>query len=94
MTPDKQKALRLIASGFAFSLVAFVANAALAPGPRVAQMMSLGIVFGMTIFVLGCAQLARAKGRPWYFGALGLLSLLGLAILWYAVPDAPTSRSN
>ena len=35
----------------------------------------------------GCIALARAKDRPWYLGLLGLFSFLGVAVLWYAVPD-------
>lgn len=42
---------------------------------------------GLAFFVLGCIRLARAKGQPWFFGLLGLLNLLGLAILWFVVPD-------
>jgi len=83
----KQSALVVIVIGLAFAGLAFALNAVLAPGPRLAQMCSLGIVFGNVVFVLGCIQLARAKGHPWYVGLLGLASLLGLAILWFVVAD-------
>jgi hypothetical protein len=35
----------------------------------------------------GCIQLARAKGQPWFFGLLGLLSVVGAGVLWFVVPD-------
>jgi Na+/melibiose symporter-like transporter len=87
MTPEKKKALTIIAAGIAFSLVAFLINAVLGPGPRLAQMLSLAISFGGVIVVIGCIMLARAKGRPWFFGLLGLFSCLGVAVLWFLVPD-------
>jgi len=42
---------------------------------------------GGAIFIFGCTLLARSKGRPWYYGLLGLLSWVGLLILWFAVGD-------
>lgn len=94
MTPQKKNALMVISAGLAFAIVAFALNAVVAPsGGRLAQMFSLAIVFGNAIFVYGCILLARAKGRPWYFGLLGLLSCLGLAILWFAVGDASTKSA-
>ena len=85
----KKRALSIIASGLAVSGIAFVANAVLAPeSARFAQMFGLAITLGHVIFVVGCIQLARAKNRPWYYGLLGLFSCLGLAVLWFAVPDA------
>ena len=81
----------MIAAGFACSTVAFVLNAALSPSAAFAHMLSLGITAGVLIVFGGSIALARAKGRPWYFGLLGLLSVFGVAILWFAVPDAPAS---
>lgn len=84
----KKTALGALWVGFLFSLVAFLLNAVLGGlSPRLAQVFSLAIVFGNVIFLLGCINLARAKGQPWYFGLLGLLSCVGLAILWFVVPD-------
>ena len=84
----KKTALSALWLGFAISLAGFVVNAVLGGlSPRLAQGFSLLIVFGNVIFVLGCINLARAKGQPWYFGLLGLLSCLGLAVLWFVVPD-------
>lgn len=74
--------------GLGIACVGFLLNAVLgALSPRLAQSFALLIVFGNVMFVLGCINLARAKGQPWYFGLLGLLSCLGLAVLWFLVPD-------
>jgi hypothetical protein len=54
---------------------------------------SLATSFGAAIFTVGCIQVARAKGQPWWLGLLGILNCVGLAVLWFAVPDKhPTSR--
>jgi len=92
MTPVKKSALTVALSGAALSLTALVINGVLAPGPAVARGLSFGISIGYGLFLFGCVLVARAKGRPWYFGLLGLLSCLGLAILWFAVKDEPTQR--
>jgi hypothetical protein len=46
------------------------------------------------LFLAGCVFLARAKGRDWYFGLLGLLSIVGVGILWFAVADGPAANSK
>ena len=89
MTPLKRSALTVAFRGLGMSAVAFVLNGVLAPGPRVAQSFALAITLGAAMFVAGCIFLARAKGRPWYFGLLGFFSCIGLAILWFAVSDGP-----
>ncbi len=84
----KKTALGALGLGLAVSVVGFVLNAVLgALSARLAQAFALLIVFGNAIFVLGCINLARAKGQPWYLGLLGLLSCVGLAVLWFLVPD-------
>ena len=45
------------------------------------------ISFGLIVIIVGCFFLAEAKRQPKYFGLLGILSLLGVAILWFLVPD-------
>jgi hypothetical protein len=91
MSKEKKTALTVIFAGVAFGAVAFVLNAVLGmTSPRLAHAFALGIVFGNLVFVLGCIQLARAKGQPWFFGLLGLLSCIGLGILWFVVPDKET----
>jgi hypothetical protein len=84
----KKTALSALWLGFLIGLVGFVLNAIFgAWSARLAQGFSLIIVAGNVVFVLGCINLARAKGQPWYYGFLGLLSCVGLAILWFVVPD-------
>ena len=52
-------------------------------------------IIGTVIFVWGCCLLAKGKGYPNYFGMLGLLSLVGLMILWL-IPEKgeKVERSN
>jgi hypothetical protein len=46
----------------------------------------LVIVVGICIFIWGCAQYARGKGHSPYWGAFGLLSVIGLIVL-VVLPD-------
>jgi len=88
MQPTKQTALTLIVVGFIFSATAFVLNGFFGDvSPRLAQSFAYGISMGHAILLIGSIQLARAKGRPWYYGLLGFLSCVGVAVLWFAVPD-------
>jgi hypothetical protein len=92
MTPKKKNALMVVAAGFGLSMLAFALNATGAfSNPNVVGALGRAIVFGNVIFVVGCLLLARAKGHPWYVGLLGLLNLLGLAVLWYVVKDKPSA---
>jgi hypothetical protein len=94
MNDQKKNALRVATLGFACSAVAFTANALWGDAsPRIAHMFALGIVFGNAICFVGSIQLARAKGRSWAVGLLGLLNVVGLAILWFAVRDARPART-
>jgi hypothetical protein len=36
---------------------------------------------GFILFIWGCGQYAKGKGYSAYFGALGLLSIVGLVVL-------------
>jgi drug/metabolite transporter (DMT)-like permease len=87
---NKRAALTIVGAGLGFEVIAFIGNAVIAPGPRVAQMFALAIALGALIAVVGSVQLARAKGQPWFFGLLGLLSIVGVAVLWFLVPDKKT----
>jgi hypothetical protein len=44
------------------------------------------IVAGFCAFIWGCSQYARGKGHSPWFGALGILSILGLIVL-VLLPD-------
>lgn len=90
---DRRKnSLLFIATGFGFSLVAFVLNGLFGGiSSRLAQSFALAISLGHAFVVLGCIQLAVSKGKPWYFGLLGLFSCLGVGILWFVVKDESTA---
>jgi hypothetical protein len=93
MEQDRRKSsLRFIGAGFAFSMVAFVCNALFGGfSPRLAQAFALAISLGHGMVVVGCIQLAVSKGKPWYWGLLGLFSCVGVGILWFVVKDEPTA---
>lgn len=82
----KKAGTTLIAVGLLFQPVAPITGA-LVESATVRHSGALATTFGVAIFVFGCVKIARAKGQPWWLGLLGTLSLLGLAILWFAVPD-------
>lgn len=44
------------------------------------------LVLGMVIFTMGCMITATLRGHSKWLGLLGLLSVPGLAILWYLPP--------
>jgi hypothetical protein len=69
---QKKSALAVIAGGFCMQVVGFVANGLLA-SQALAHSFALFISFGGALFLAGCIFLARAKGRSWTAGRLGLL---------------------
>ena len=82
---QKKSALVVIASGFGMQVFGFVANGLL-ESRALAHSFALFISFGGALLLAGCIFLARAKGRSWAAGLLGLLSVIGVAILWF-LPD-------
>jgi hypothetical protein len=44
------------------------------------------LLVGAGLFIWGCAQYAKGKGHSGYWGALGLLWLFGLVVLFF-LPD-------
>jgi len=76
----------MVVVGIAVSAIAPIAGG-LVESAVVRQSASLCAVFGTLIFLYGCVQIAKAKGQPWFYGLLGFISCIGLAILWFAVPD-------
>ena len=53
----------------------------------ITQLLGVAIAFvGFSFFIWGCAQYARGKGHSPWLGPLGLLSLLGLIVL-FLLPD-------
>jgi hypothetical protein len=93
MDDRRKKSLVFIGSGFGISVLAFVLNALVGGmSPRLAQSFALAISMGHAIVVLGCIQLAIEKGKPWYWGLLGVLSCLGVGILWFGVKDEAPAK--
>ena len=43
----------------------------------------IGMVLGLVIFTRGCVALAESRGQAKLTGLLGLLSVIGLAVLWF-----------
>ena len=64
-------------------------GAAFFPIEAIRRGFPLMISAGVIVIVVGCFLLAEAKGRPKYFGLLGIFSLLGVGILWFVVPNQP-----
>jgi hypothetical protein len=82
----KKSGLTLVVIGLCFTPIAPVVGG-LVESSAIRQMASLATSLGTLIFIYGCIQIAKAKGQPWYAGLLGVFSVVGLAILWFAVPD-------
>ncbi len=82
----KKSAVTLMVVGLLFTPLAPIAGG-LVESDAIRRSAALATTFGTAIFVFGCIHLAKAKGQPWYLGLLGLLSCVGLAILWFVVPD-------
>ena len=43
----------------------------------------ISIVLGLIIFTTGCMALAESRGHAKRMGLIGLLSVIGLAVLWF-----------
>ena len=88
----RKTGLSLVVVGLAFSAVAPITGG-LVESAAIRKAASLCAGIGTLFFVYGCVQIAKAKGQPWYVGLLGLLSCLGLAVLWFVVPDKRQASS-
>jgi len=82
----KKSGLTLIVIGLVFMPLAPIAGG-LFESATIRSSASLATSLGGAIFTFGCIRIAVAKGQPWFYGFLGLLNCLGLAILWFAIPD-------
>jgi hypothetical protein len=92
MSPLKRSALSVALGGITFGAVAPVLGAIDDPSAHLGARLAASC--GGSLFLAGCIFIARAKGRPWYWGLLGLLSVVGLAILWFAVADTDPSATK
>ncbi len=41
------------------------------------------LIAGFMVFIWGCSQYSKAKGHSPWFGAFGVLSLIGLLVLFF-----------
>ncbi len=97
MTPEQRKKLTQgIVFGVFFQYLGyFMKDVSAKPSPQYFGGMA-GMVMGFIIFAWGCSHLVAAKCLPKWANAVGLLSLVGLAILWWwpVKSDAETSPSS
>ena len=84
----KKTGLALIVAGVLVFSIAPIAGATV-ESSAVRSAASTASGLGTLLFVGGCIQIAKAKGQPWYYG---LLSCLGLAVLWFAIPEKSAQR--
>lgn len=82
----KKSAVPLIVTGLVFMPAAPIVGGLVDSG-SIRHGAALLTSFGFAIFILGCIRLARAKGQPWFYGLLCFFNVIGLAILWFLVPD-------
>ena len=82
----KKTGTTLIIAGLVITAIA-PTTGALVESSAIRSAGSLAAGVGTLLFVYGCVQIAKAKGQPWFYGLLGLFSCIGLAVLWFVVPD-------
>jgi thiol:disulfide interchange protein len=83
LAAEKKTGTTGIVLGFVIIIVAqVIAN--VAGSAMIGSLLSLA---GSAVFIWGCVNIAKAKGQPWYFGLLGFLSCIGLAVLWFVIED-------
>ncbi len=82
----KKSGLTFVVVGLVFMPLAPIIGGTVDSGV-IRHSASLATTFGVAIFIYGCIQIAKAKGQPWFYGLLGLMSCLGLGVLWFVVPD-------
>jgi len=79
----KSKTWTFVVSGLVLEIIGGVlAKAGFLGGLLGAPLGALGAV----LLIMGCCFYAKAKGYAWWFGLLGLLSCIGLLVL-YVLPD-------
>ena len=79
----KSKTVTFVVAGLALEILGSILAKAgflgwLVGGPLAA--------LGAVLFIMGCCFYAKAKGYAWWIGLLGLLSCIGLIVLYF-LPD-------
>jgi cyanate permease len=84
MTPDQRtKLTQGIVFGVFFQYLGyFIKDAATKHTPPYVGGYA-GMIMGFIIFAWGCSHLVAAKRLPKWANAIGFLSVVGLAILWW-----------
>ena len=96
MTPDQRtKFSQGIAFGIFFQYLGyFIKDVSMKHTPPYVGGV-IGMVMGFVIFAWGCSHLVAARRLPKWANVLGLLSLAGLAVLWWwpsKTQDAPSQH--
>ena len=82
----KKQVVTLLIVGVAFSAMAPLAGG-LVESARIRQMATYGPVIGNVICMYAGLLITRAKRQPWPWALLGAFSCIGIAILWFVLPD-------
>jgi|GEM_PF-7003162 len=67
--------------GFALQMVVIVGTAGMMGGRTGAPLVLLGYLLGFVVYIYGCMNYARGKGKSMALGLVGLLGIIGLIIL-------------
>jgi hypothetical protein len=79
----KSKTMTFVIAGIVLQIVGSIIAKAGFLGWLVGGPVAL---IGSVLLIMGCCFYAKAKGYAWWFGLLGLLSCIGLIILYF-LPD-------
>ena len=79
----KSKTISFVIAGLILQIVGGIIAKAGFLGAMVGGPVAL---LGSVLLIMGCCFYAKAKGYAWWFGLLGLLSCVGLVVL-YLLPD-------
>lgn len=84
MIPEYKRSTNI---GVGLGIVLQIAGRILAhDGGALRPLGGLVVLGGAVLFIWGCAQYAKGKGHSPWFGAFGLLSIIGLLVLYF-LPD-------
>ena len=82
-TDQKNKLLQGVVFGFFFQFIGYKMRGWTLGAYSVKISGTIAIVLGCVIFAWGCTHLVAAKKLRKEWSALGLFSVIGLAVLWW-----------
>jgi hypothetical protein len=91
LAESRHKAYIGIAAGFVLILVGRVVVRSDALNPIFSMGPLIGVFWGWVLFVWGCCHYAKTKGYSAWWGLLGLLSIIGLFIV-FCFPNRDRER--